>query len=898
MGCFQCGSFGHWVESCRYPKGCYNCGQYDHFSPDCPWDFESRDFECEPSSYPDVKPAAVVSDSPARSSRRLARHRSAGPGAPENTASSSDISISPHSGKVLENKLRTLRLDPQDKPHVTQGETAGVAVDVIGEHADAHKNKGWQDAAAKLTSRWLKEWAQTSENLKEAPAIEGLTNSPIYQESMLPIEQVRSALEVRAQRHSLELNWRESIVDLLKLLDLASDIQARSRLARLLNVQNFLPGSPEGNMALHRAVIQELARGGGDLPRDMRNQLVGPGKSASMVGMDSEESEVGSVFSEDSTASSVSAFSQTANPAQEIAHLLRSNNALSPLLIIAYARYSTRRVTRKLKSLVSHYGRDLVSEASSNAQRIAAQFVGEAARQITTQLTRAMAQEAKSSIDSNRKELEKLLLAQSTQQQAANDPKDPLYDTEAEHSEQSESESELSLPVLKEVEQFMIESKAFTILVARIREWLGVLDEDVDENTPIEQVTRSPKSSDSINSAITEQTAYSRIAELSQPLTTLEALNKETNQSFLRRALSWVTLLEPMFWPRPPEGFKRITWKSPLGKPLYIDVKERENGAVERLQERFIVSAQERLSASSSSSFTSSTLGTVSSDTPAMTLRAPPAALVMNRSSSQFTVSHHANIAHSQPSPTVSATVPNNIRQASGKYLLVCFSTSKSERFEQIDVTHVGNDQALFEELHTLYNSIREDESWTSKIPLLSPGKMPPWLCWFLDHLHLYEPRKINFVSFSLMPLGRTPTPFNIKTPSIPPAREVHLQNWHYSPCPIEIEEWAISEAFAAKLLEPGHAFPNAEWLELFPKKLRSSFIYEPGKRSTLWGINIVEGLNKAALVRIALCVVLSSALLGLVYSLASHDVSAAFALAGWFATSAALFIPYFQFKK
>ncbi|KAH2963159.1 hypothetical protein KXW43_002144 [Aspergillus fumigatus] len=727
--------------------------------------------------------------------------------------------------------LRTLRLDQQtvrvdqkDKPHVTQGERPRVNVDVVGEYSDAHKNKGWQDAAAKRTSRLLKEmWAQTSENLKETPAMDGLANSSTYQESMLEIEQVRSALEVRAQRHSLKFNWRQSIVDLLKLLGLASDIQARCRLARLLNVQNFVPGSPESNMALHRAVIQELARNGGDLPRDTRNQLVGPGKSASMVEMDSDESEVESVFSDDSTASSVSAFSQTANPALEIAHLLLSNNVLRPLLNIAYARYSTRRVTRKLKSLVSHYGRDLVSEASGDAHRCSAQFVVKAARQITTQLiSRSMAPEAKSSIVSNRKELENLLLAQSTQRRAPNDPKDPLSDTEAEHSEQSESESELSLPVLQEVEQFMVESKAFAILVARLREWLGILDEDVDENMSIEQVTRSPESSDSINSAITEQTAYSRISELSQQHTTLEALNKETNQSFLRRALSWVTLLEPMFWPRPPEGFKRITWRSPLGKPLYIDVKEREDGAVERLQERFIASAQGKLSASSSSSSSiSSTLGTVSSGTPAMTLRAPPAALVMNRSSTQYTVSYHANRAHSQPSPTVSATVPNNIHQARGKHLL-----------------------------------------------------------------------------FSLMPLGQTPTPFNIKTPSIPPEQEVHLQNWHYSPCPIEIEEWAISEAFAAKLLEPGHAFPNAEWLELFPKKLRSSFIYEPGKRSTLWGINIVEGLNKAALVRIALCVVFSSALLGLVYSLASHDVSAAFALAGWFATSAALFIPYFQFKE
>lgn len=147
------------------------------------------------------------------------------------------------------------------------------------------------------------------------------------------------------------------------------------------------------------------------------------------------------------------------------------------------------------------------------------------------------------------------------------------------------------------------------------------------------------------------------------------------------------------------------------------------------------------------------------------------------------------------------------------------------------------------------------------------------------------------------MPLGEVPTPFNIKAPSIPPEREVQEKNWHYSPCPSGIEEWDISEAFATKLPEPGHAFPGAQWLELFPKKLRSSFIYGPGKKSTLWGINIIEGLNKAAVALITLMTVLSSAVLGLIYSLASRDVSAAFTLAGWFATSVSLFVIYSQFK-
>ena len=433
-----------------------------------------------------------------------------------------------------------MRLDQKANPYVTQGERPRETVDVKGDYSGA-QNKNWQDAAAVTTSKRPKEmWAQTLGDLKGTIARDELANFSTYQESVLEIEQVTSALEVRAQRHSLKLDWQQSIVDLLKLLDVASDIQARSRLARLLNVQNFLPGSPEGNMALHRAVIQKLARNGGDLPRDTRTQLAGSRESASMVETDSDGSEVESVFSDDSTASSVSTFSQTANPALEIAHLLRNNNALSPLLERVYADPNIRRVKTKLKGLLSFYGRDLVSEASGDAQRVAAQFVREKARQITTQLTKAIASDAKTSILSNRRELERLVLAQSTQQRAANNPKEPFSDTEAEHSEQSEAGRELSLPVLRGVEQFMIQSKAFTILVARIREWLSILDEHVDEDVQIGQVTRSPESSDSINSAITEQTAFSRIPEIPQQHSTPEEINDEMNQSFLRRVLSGV----------------------------------------------------------------------------------------------------------------------------------------------------------------------------------------------------------------------------------------------------------------------------------------------------------------------------------------------------------------------
>ena len=61
-------------------------------------------------------------------------------------------------------------------------------------------------------------------------------------------------------------NWRTSIVDLLKLLDLDSSLDARKELAGELGVNAGPHGSAEQNIALHRAVMRKLAENGGRVP--------------------------------------------------------------------------------------------------------------------------------------------------------------------------------------------------------------------------------------------------------------------------------------------------------------------------------------------------------------------------------------------------------------------------------------------------------------------------------------------------------------------------------------------------------------------------------------------------------------------------------------------------------
>ena len=65
-------------------------------------------------------------------------------------------------------------------------------------------------------------------------------------------------------------NYRESIVDLLKLLDLDSSLNARKELAQELNVNAGAHGSAEQNIALHKAVMKKVAENGGKVPESMK----------------------------------------------------------------------------------------------------------------------------------------------------------------------------------------------------------------------------------------------------------------------------------------------------------------------------------------------------------------------------------------------------------------------------------------------------------------------------------------------------------------------------------------------------------------------------------------------------------------------------------------------------
>ena len=66
-------------------------------------------------------------------------------------------------------------------------------------------------------------------------------------------------------------NWRTSIVDLLKMLDLDSSLDARKELAGELGVNAGAHGSAEQNIALQKAVWKKLAENGGKVPASLKD---------------------------------------------------------------------------------------------------------------------------------------------------------------------------------------------------------------------------------------------------------------------------------------------------------------------------------------------------------------------------------------------------------------------------------------------------------------------------------------------------------------------------------------------------------------------------------------------------------------------------------------------------
>ena len=98
-----------------------------------------------------------------------------------------------------------------------------------------------------------------------APASPAMSQAPAPAPSQPPVD-IEAVLTNMAAKKGGAGNWNSSIVDLLKLLDLDSSLDARKELAGELNVHVGADGSAEENVALHKAVMEKLAANGGKVP--------------------------------------------------------------------------------------------------------------------------------------------------------------------------------------------------------------------------------------------------------------------------------------------------------------------------------------------------------------------------------------------------------------------------------------------------------------------------------------------------------------------------------------------------------------------------------------------------------------------------------------------------------
>jgi hypothetical protein len=100
---------------------------------------------------------------------------------------------------------------------------------------------------------------EAAENLAE-------TSEPAVLEG--EVVDVTAHLNDLAANHSEDLDWKRSIVDLMKLLDIDSSYAHRKELAAEVGIDGY-KGTEDQNIALHKAVLSKLAENGGNVPADL-----------------------------------------------------------------------------------------------------------------------------------------------------------------------------------------------------------------------------------------------------------------------------------------------------------------------------------------------------------------------------------------------------------------------------------------------------------------------------------------------------------------------------------------------------------------------------------------------------------------------------------------------------
>lgn len=103
-----------------------------------------------------------------------------------------------------------------------------------------------------------------------APAPEAAAQPTAAVVQPIAMVDVVALLTEKAAAHPEKLNWKTSIVDLLKLLGLDSSLAARKELAKELYCpDDKMADSAQMNMWLHKSVLGHVAANGGNIPKEL-----------------------------------------------------------------------------------------------------------------------------------------------------------------------------------------------------------------------------------------------------------------------------------------------------------------------------------------------------------------------------------------------------------------------------------------------------------------------------------------------------------------------------------------------------------------------------------------------------------------------------------------------------
>jgi len=117
--------------------------------------------------------------------------------------------------------------------------------------------------------------ASASQAAAVAPAADGTSHTPAAAGSSAPVPaaapvvDVAAVLNDMAKKNPEKLDWRKSIVDLMKLVGMDSSLTARKQLATELHFTGDMNDSASMNVWLHKQVLIKLAENGGKVPPEL-----------------------------------------------------------------------------------------------------------------------------------------------------------------------------------------------------------------------------------------------------------------------------------------------------------------------------------------------------------------------------------------------------------------------------------------------------------------------------------------------------------------------------------------------------------------------------------------------------------------------------------------------------